>query len=180
MLDLNAIKEREEAATPGPWCAEGGDVSCQCVSRDYPPYEEICEREDLSIEDAQFIAHAREDIPALISEVETLLQVIRDREETNRELATKLEEVTKERNEFDASWAIERDAHWAAEEELKASRAEVERLRKELDKVPKCGHGDDCLLCAMKDTVALKALGIDPKEWIAQSLQTQTQPKGDR
>lgn len=69
---LAEIKAREQAATPGPWDA------------DTPPYVTIQKSEyvinaicavgvcEQNIKDADFIAHARTDIPALISEVEQM------------------------------------------------------------------------------------------------------------
>lgn len=74
-LDLDPIKKLCEAATAGPWIIEdpvkfpeyidsdGGKFSL-IASDDYGPI--------LTKEDAAFIAAARQDIPALISEVEQL------------------------------------------------------------------------------------------------------------
>lgn len=96
--DLNAIRERAEKATPGPWracgearngcvCglvwtvkldtvaahvetdADGGTGLIDCAGRwegrkDVPPTDFRA--------DAIFVAHAREDVPALLAEVERL------------------------------------------------------------------------------------------------------------
>ena len=66
---LAAIRARAEAATPGPWHVPGGDdggadwvdkangdMVCQCTS----------------YRNAPFIAHAREDIPALLAHIDGL------------------------------------------------------------------------------------------------------------
>jgi len=78
--ELAAIRARAEAATPGPWkvdeglaladpLLEGeGDWYRQIEGWTNTGYEWLC----LSPEDAAFIAHAREDIPRLLDEVEAL------------------------------------------------------------------------------------------------------------
>ena len=73
--ELNGIKARCEAATPGPWryyantipigYAKGEDVRADCE-----PDDRICL--DSRPVNAEFIAHAREDIPRLVAEVEKL------------------------------------------------------------------------------------------------------------
>lgn len=69
-LDLDAIKARMEAASPGPW--HHGE---RCV---WEVYDVVVSDGDdgtggaIHPGDAEFIAHAREDIPALIAEVERL------------------------------------------------------------------------------------------------------------
>lgn len=77
---LQAIRERCEAATPGEWK----------VSVDYV-YKIDGDREILiadcpNVHDAAFVAHAREDIPALLAEVERL-------EEENQRLRGALEKI---------------------------------------------------------------------------------------
>lgn len=81
-LDLEAIKKRAEAATPGPWdvadkydkeqswpwvIAFDGDAEPWWVAEcaiDITPTD--------GVDNAQFIAHARSDVPALVAEVEKL------------------------------------------------------------------------------------------------------------
>jgi hypothetical protein len=72
--ELAAIKKRVEAATPGPWAATG-EYFCLaapdathvvCFGHDYDDYG------DVKGPDAEFIAHARTDVPALLAEVERL------------------------------------------------------------------------------------------------------------
>jgi len=55
MINLETIKARCEAATPGPWKVQGNKVF---TTRSDP--------------DAELAAHAREDIPRLIAEIEQL------------------------------------------------------------------------------------------------------------
>ena len=64
-LDLDAIEARAQAATPGPWT----------VSEDY---DDILDAEGGQLAsywmevDGQFIAHAREDVPAMAAEIRRL------------------------------------------------------------------------------------------------------------
>ena len=96
---LAEVKARAEAATPGPWTAdlsegdcgvyledcprglEDCDDACPQCDRweilkgglvDGPDYVECGEYSYFSDNDAEFIAHARTDIPDLIAEVERL------------------------------------------------------------------------------------------------------------
>jgi hypothetical protein len=78
--DLRAIEARANAATPGPWQARHrhaemtaeDDESCGLgLEIDGPP--EAWNRGQFARgSDAQFIAHARADIPALIAEIRRL------------------------------------------------------------------------------------------------------------
>ena len=68
MIDLDAIKARCGAATSSPWMSRLYDddlweVIPVAKGQDYGVFEKA---------DAEFVAHAREDIPALIAEVEQL------------------------------------------------------------------------------------------------------------
>lgn len=75
---LDAIRARVEAATPGPW--EAGTAFCcpDCGWVDGPKrtvcpvYEGTKRTHTLDANDAEFIAAAREDVPALLAEVERL------------------------------------------------------------------------------------------------------------
>jgi hypothetical protein len=99
-LDLDAIRKRCEAATPGPWetwSVSGGEVKVLCgveertsCSRSYRDGgHEICstdsmdyDQDGISVDedealakataDAEFIASARQDVPTLLDEVERL------------------------------------------------------------------------------------------------------------
>lgn len=72
-LDVEAIRKRCDAATPGPWAAtqpeERHRDALQITSRGYV----IAELGDeVTNEDAAFIAHAREDVPRLLAEIGNL------------------------------------------------------------------------------------------------------------
>ena len=64
-IDLEAIKARAAAATPEPWTAEGPEIICG---------DEMYLIDGSGIEpaNAEFIASARSDVPALVAEVERL------------------------------------------------------------------------------------------------------------
>lgn len=71
---LDAIQEREAKATTGPW---GVDGPAQCGPEDSLSVYPVKGGGALAYmqplwDDAQFIAHAREDIPALLAEVDRL------------------------------------------------------------------------------------------------------------
>ena len=77
-LDLDAIRARADAATPGPW------GFCIPHNRDWPnpdpifgatPGDEVAWTRRNA--DWNFIAHAREDIPALLDEVDRLRRACR-------------------------------------------------------------------------------------------------------
>lgn len=78
--ELAAIRARAEAATPGPWLADMTEIWSD--SREYfswlphdRPYlseDHPYSHSDQGNLDTEFIAHARQDIPALLAEVERL------------------------------------------------------------------------------------------------------------
>jgi hypothetical protein len=82
-LDLDAIEARANAATPGPWTQEGNLVGEQgnegqdlfhvlsTVRNGRVAWDEVAPN-------AAFIAHAREDIPALVARVRELELTVRD------------------------------------------------------------------------------------------------------
>ncbi len=73
-LDLDAIRQRAEAASPGPWAVNpvnGYQVKLNNGTGFLVAHtHRLTDNKDLR--DAEFIAHAREDIPALVAEVERL------------------------------------------------------------------------------------------------------------
>lgn len=69
-LDLEAIEARCEAATEGPWEHQSWGDSDYDVVTETDPSVSVC-RPRLG-GDSVFIAHAREDIPALVAEVRRL------------------------------------------------------------------------------------------------------------
>ena len=79
-LDLNAIKARANAATEGPW----GVKDARVFGDD--GRTQVCTLSGTRawLPDAEFIAHARTDVPALVAEVERLRGVVdRVRENTH-------------------------------------------------------------------------------------------------
>jgi hypothetical protein len=85
-MDLDAIKARAEAATEGPWRADDehglmpGAAPAWCVSRsgaDGTYLSDVAYTTGTHEQgDAEFIAHARTDIPELVAEVERLRFVL--------------------------------------------------------------------------------------------------------
>ena len=84
---LNAIRERCEKATPGPWVKVPASPGTRLAvfnryGIEQPEdadgnSESICYATGWMIEDnAEFIAHARTDIPALVAEVERLRSLV--------------------------------------------------------------------------------------------------------
>ena len=81
-MDLEAIKARERAATPGPWLPSGygwnivsaGEDGVSVSTRAPQTYLDGTDYDPRA--DAQFIAHAREDVPALVAEVERLREIV--------------------------------------------------------------------------------------------------------
>jgi hypothetical protein len=88
-LDLDAIRARAEAATEGPWHRVGKSIQADVpLSDDGPSTTKWNTTVVCSVgawgsgrptgEDAEFIAHARTDVPALLAEVERLQCLVRD------------------------------------------------------------------------------------------------------
>ena len=78
---LDAIRERVGSATEGPWSHWSGwdqwDYSIMsCGADDVPTVASVIPELDDSI----FIAHAREDVPALLAEVERLRAALDQKE----------------------------------------------------------------------------------------------------
>ncbi|GAB2696663.1 hypothetical protein [Kitasatospora kifunensis] len=69
-----AIRAREQAATPGPWTVEWDhdDVSDQPFPVSLGPIGYLEHHGERDVADAEFIAHAREDVPLLLAEVDRL------------------------------------------------------------------------------------------------------------
>lgn len=72
---LNAIKERVAKATPGPWLVEEsryeGRFNAASVDENYDLPACL-----MGIDDAEFVTHSREDVPALVVEVEKLRKAL--------------------------------------------------------------------------------------------------------
>jgi hypothetical protein len=79
MLDLDPIKARLAAASPGPWAweqSQGTRQMAKCIycaqDKHEKPAELWVNNETFTDADAEFCACARDDIPALVSEIERL------------------------------------------------------------------------------------------------------------
>ena len=78
--ELKAIRERCEAATEGPWWSRKGHGPDRFAPKGYGlvafsrKRDEPYTTSDLLPEDAEFMAHARSDIPALLSVIAQLRQ----------------------------------------------------------------------------------------------------------
>ncbi|KUN03176.1 hypothetical protein AQI95_24790 [Streptomyces yokosukanensis] len=74
-LNLDAIETRATTATPGPWCTVGAEVfqGTEYTPDVSPWIGETCRASGgMGKADAEFIAHAREDVPRLVTEVRRL------------------------------------------------------------------------------------------------------------
>ena len=72
MTDLQPIKDRLAAATPGPWELAGGNEWLSPLGIDVGSEDESS-RPTLRAADAEFIAHARQDVPKLVAALEAVL-----------------------------------------------------------------------------------------------------------
>ncbi|RNC62776.1 MAG: hypothetical protein AWM53_01995 [Candidatus Dichloromethanomonas elyunquensis] len=75
--ELQDIRERCEKATPGPWkwIINGNTVQSHAITTDTGKcgiQEKICASISPKTKNANFIAHARTDIPALLTEIDRL------------------------------------------------------------------------------------------------------------
>jgi hypothetical protein len=70
--ELAEIKKRTEAASPGPWY-----LNHDLLVYGDGPYDYICELDAEKV-DADFITHARNDVPKLLAEIERLRKVLED------------------------------------------------------------------------------------------------------
>lgn len=91
MPDLDAIRQRVNAATPGPWHAEDKGAFHEIYTKGLGtnpllPYEPPIllsssePDEEIRREDAEFIVHAREDVPVLLDEIDRLREELRQAE----------------------------------------------------------------------------------------------------
>jgi seryl-tRNA synthetase len=93
---LSEIKLMAEKATKGPWTVrsyEGYGYSVIAQDKEISAIDEDTNRVQLlSDDDAKFIAHARQDIPALLAHISELSEKIGQLEAENRQLIEKVEE----------------------------------------------------------------------------------------
>lgn len=115
--ELELIRKRAEAATAGPWIADGDEItSATVLCHKYNEPVTIAETfHDYADDD--FIAHAREDVPKLLAEIERLKELaheiledydraerrVIDEVSTNRHFAIKIQEsvINLYKNEID-------------------------------------------------------------------------------
>jgi len=71
--NLNLIAARADAASPGPWTVAGGEQDLETGT--WAPTEVMGPRWP-NDEDSEFIAHARQDVPALVDEVRELRELV--------------------------------------------------------------------------------------------------------
>jgi hypothetical protein len=118
--ELQAIRSRCDAATPGPWIAKAyNPYRDRAVIHQTPESQKInplrwqraCICREVRAHDADFIEHARTDIPALLAEVERLRDI-------EARAQAQSEDV---------------QANWLSPIEAAALQAEVARLRAALE-----------------------------------------------
>ena len=91
--DLAAIREREQAATPGKWRADGGTVRA-CGGYNHPiplegGYIDGAMLDDpQAVANAAFIAGCKTDIPALLAHIDALTVRVAELDRENEQLAT--------------------------------------------------------------------------------------------
>jgi hypothetical protein len=103
-IDLDAIRARVDAATDGPWfvddqgfCTTPGDSFSRFITA---PYHEL----DILPEDAEFIAAARSDVPALLAEIERLRSVVAAQDTDETTLRAQLCACGRAVNDHDKQW----------------------------------------------------------------------------
>lgn len=69
--EIAAIRERADKATPGPWVAADDDETTLAIDAPNVGLFAWLDAEK-HYEDAEFIAHARSDVPALLDEIDRL------------------------------------------------------------------------------------------------------------
>jgi hypothetical protein len=80
MLDLEPIKARFKVLTKGPWLIENGEWTiCDVGDWGWVGSNELNDVDNID-DIVSFIAHAKEDIPALIAEVKRLREELQEAE----------------------------------------------------------------------------------------------------
>jgi hypothetical protein len=142
---LNAIKARVEAATPGPWHTSKYQVLAlnergECVGAvtAYDADDELLDGENYT-----FIAHARTDIPMLLAEVERLQKALDQECRLNGAGASREARLMAERDE---------------------AKAEAARCREAMERIQStAGHSDAAEGCRIIIEIARQALKGDGK-----------------
>ena len=152
-LDLDAIEARVNAATPGPWWVEQvgdfGDKSAviECVRwRGYLNTLHLGE----DTPTAEFIAHAREDVPALVAEVRRLTEAENDAIRAHDDLEVKLAASMADADRLVTENGLWRERNGSWRTRAESAEAEVVTLRARLAAVEAihgrthwCFGGDD-------------------------------------
>ena len=76
--EIREAEERAEKTTPGPWAVYPSG-HCGSEGRTYGVTPQFTDRGNMRKVDADFIAHARSDIPKLCAEIWRLKKVIEER-----------------------------------------------------------------------------------------------------
>lgn len=96
-MDLETIEQRTNAATQGPWKRSAEQDDTPVVYRNHPAVAgaaEVIFTADWGTEaDAEFTAHARQDVPDLVARVRELEKSVR----VHRESITRLDSIKSER-----------------------------------------------------------------------------------
>ena len=164
MLDLEPIKERLTAATPGPWFADDdGGVSTEphAYTMTSTP---VVDTEGCGMgnpKDATFIANAPTDITALVAEVERLEKEV-GTERSKQNAWMDLYHVTAKRNK-QLTEAIEADS-----DVMFARREEIEHLRAQIDAVRALHVPVDVKLYA----ATVKECALCPEQWPCETIRT--------
>lgn len=151
MLNIEKIKAREQAATPGPWVVGNGSEKCGfnganvivAIKRGQPyvvmdraiyPKETKFNKQVLA--DMKFAAHARADIPSLIAEVERLQKSNAAYSEENHGLYEQIATLKKALSEMLFAYQ-NKDADFPHQFEIEAVRQAQQLTHETRRKVPK-------------------------------------------
>lgn len=149
-MDLQEIKEREAKATKGPWVhLENTPFWGEIRTANEEAFTQIAVMPHLDdrTDDFNFIAYAREDIPALVAEVERLRKGVTQVENKNLDLYVECEEL---------------------QEEIERLQAENKQLKNELERAKEACN----FLCDWEEK-ALEADAIGDNHPLYKSIQIQ-------
>jgi hypothetical protein len=155
-LDLGAIKARADAATPGPWEA-GERCVWQAGMLNTAEIAVDCEHGNGGIQrhvDAEFVAHARTDVPALLAEVKRLRERAEKEEQDASDLIGERDRLQELLDQFAYTIAPQSvigehssgNDPWENALDMVTSAAEVRRLRNAVNAVvalTRSTDGDD-------------------------------------
>lgn len=154
MIDLAAIRERCDAATAGPWGVENGDVvsvgndgtrvvegllrhwTAMISQLGRTKSIETCR--EYAVRDIDFIAHSRQDIPALLEEVESFHRVLETQKAEGEAKDRRIEELKAEvrscvpRSRYDACNQDWLDEQAKRREQATTFRTEYKKLEEQL------------------------------------------------